>query len=170
MDGPGYIILAQTGQGRKVPKSLGRSMSSLERSRCGGDHAQDPSRRVLSRATNADSAGAPWGDGSPSSGAFDLDHAHPRDLDGTDAPTSDVSANWCAQPPCTARGHGREILCDGVGNLGAHKLSPKWTRPPRCPRCKADVSPTSPWQAKPRIIPARRPCASTSSRHRRRRR
>ena len=116
-------------------------MSSLERRSSADHHAEDPSRRGLSRATHADSAGAPWGDGSPSSGAFDDDHAHPRDLDGTDAPTSDVSANWCAQPPCTEHAASRETICHGVGNLSAHNLSPKWTRSPRCPRCKADVSP-----------------------------
>ena len=61
-------------------------MSSLERSRCGDHHAQNPSLRGLSRDNHADSDGGPWGDGSPSSGAFDLDHVLPRNLDGTHAP------------------------------------------------------------------------------------
>ena len=90
-------------------------MSSVERIGSPGHHAQNLSFGDISRATHADSACAPWGDGTASSGAFDLHDTRPGAVDGPDAPTSDVSANRCAQPPCTARVRTLEIVCGGLG-------------------------------------------------------
>ena len=90
-------------------------MSSLERIASPADNAQNLSFGDVSRATLADSACAPWGDGTSSSGAFDLHDTRPGAVDGPDAPTSDVSANRCAQPPCTARVRTLQIVCGGLG-------------------------------------------------------
>jgi len=111
----GYTFLAQPGQGRNFPFRLGDQMISLERIGSPGHHAENPSLRAVSRAIHADSACAPWDDGTPCSGASDLHDTRPRAVDGPDAPTSDVSANRCAQPPCTARARTPEIVCGGLG-------------------------------------------------------
>jgi hypothetical protein len=87
-------------------------MRSIERTAAPDDNAQSPSLPEVSRANHGDSAHAPRGDGSPSSGAFDLYDARPRPADGPDAPVSDVGANWCAQPPCTARARIPKIIGD----------------------------------------------------------
>ena len=87
-------------------------MISLERIDSPGDHAQNPSLPLVSRATHADSAHAPWGDDTSTSGAFDLHDARPRAVDGPDATMSDASANWCAKPPAQPRARNPKVLGD----------------------------------------------------------
>ena len=117
-----YINFFPAGQGDFRRRPRREPMSSIERTAAPDDNAQSPSLPDDSRANHGDSAHAPRGDGSPSSGAFDLHYARPQPLDGPDAPMSDVGANRCAQPPCTARARIPKIIGIENHSLSAHAL------------------------------------------------